>query len=103
MPYELYWHGSLNAFWEYREKFIIESKRMAEERNATAWLNGLYIQNAVAAIFSNKTHYPKEPIKLTEPKTEGLNPDVFRVYMIQKNQQLKTQLIASKKAGEQIG
>lgn len=106
MPYELYWHGPLNAFWKYRDKFIIENKRLADERNATAWLNGLYILNAISAVLPKGRKYPNEPIKLDDSKSNNVSEaaDRFRAYVSAKNELIKKQLIDSQKeGGEQNG
>lgn len=63
MPYELFWHGPLSAFFQYRAAYLIKEKEKTEEQNRVAWLNGVYISQAVASVLSEKSKYPDEPIK----------------------------------------
>lgn len=68
MPYELFWKGSLGAFDQYARKSHIEELR-ADER---AWLQGLYIADAVAQNLSTKhiRIYPKEPYLVSRAREE---------------------------------
>lgn len=33
--------------------------------NFSAWLNGVYIQNAIASVFSKNCRYPQKPFEMT--------------------------------------
>ena len=39
-----------------------QEKDAADHINYTAWLNGLYVLRAVAAVMSKKSKYPKQPL-----------------------------------------
>lgn len=47
MSYDEYWNGTPMLAKYYREAFLLKQKRNYEEENNSAWLNGMYIQNAV--------------------------------------------------------
>lgn len=61
MTYDQYWYGDplmVRAFFK--------ADRLRQERmNAEAWLNGLYISQALMS-----TEYPSEPIQLFEDKAK---------------------------------
>lgn len=53
----------------FKQKTEFEFKKKKEEINFSAWLSGVYFGEAVSALLSKKSKYPKEPFPL-EPKTE---------------------------------
>ena len=71
MSYELYWHGEPNLVKAYREADGMRVDRM----NYEAWLQGLYVYQAVGALYpvfnpfskqKKAEEYLKEPIVITE-------------------------------------
>lgn len=71
MSYELYWHGEPNLVKAYREADEMRVDRM----NYEAWLQGLYVYQAVGALYpvfnpfskqKKAEEYLKEPIVITE-------------------------------------
>ena len=71
MSYELYWHGEPNLVKAYREADGLRVDRM----NYEAWLQGLYVYQAVGALYpvfnpfskqKKAEEYLKEPIVITE-------------------------------------
>lgn len=74
----LNWGLSHNDFW-YEEPYLLISyakshelklKDSAEEykikTNFNAWLEGVYIQNAIASVFSKNSKYPQKPFDISE-------------------------------------
>jgi hypothetical protein len=67
MPYELFWHGPISAYLQYRAAYY---KRQRDE-NRVAWLHGAYITRAIASAFdSKKNPYPEKPIVPLTPEQE---------------------------------
>lgn len=71
MSYELYWYGEPNLVKAYREADELRVDRM----NYEAWLQGLYVYQAVGALYpvfnpfskqKKAEEYLKEPIVITE-------------------------------------
>ena len=71
MSYELYWYGEPNLVKAYREADEMRVNRM----NYEAWLQGLYVYQAVGALYpvfnpfskqKKAEEYLKEPIVITE-------------------------------------
>jgi hypothetical protein len=71
MSYELYWYGEPNLVKAYRESDEMRVDRM----NYEAWLQGLYVYQAVGALYpvfnpfskqKKAEEYLKEPIVITE-------------------------------------
>jgi hypothetical protein len=71
MSYELYWHGEPNLVKAFREADEMRVDRM----NYEAWLQGLYVYQAVGALYpvfnpfskqKKAEEYLKEPIVITE-------------------------------------
>ena len=78
----LNWGMSHNDFW-YEEPYLLVSyaksyelrlKDNAEEykikTNFNAWINGIYIQNAISSVFSKGSNYPSKPIELFKNKED---------------------------------
>lgn len=58
MSYELYWDGRPELASLYRKA----DKIMQQRKNNDAWLQGAYIQHAVASVLNGrKSPYPKKP------------------------------------------
>ena len=68
MPYDLYWHGSLSAYWIYRKKYKLETKAKADEINIQSWFTGFYVLQAIGSAFSKTAKYPDKPVELNEPE-----------------------------------
>lgn len=62
MTWDLFWTGSIGAFWIYRKKYMMEE----DDVSKNAWFLGYYHRAAIASVpsFGRKAvPYPKEPIK----------------------------------------
>lgn len=61
MSYELYWDGRPELAALYRQA----DKIMQQRKNNEAWLQGAYIQHAVASVLNGrKSPYPKKPFAM---------------------------------------
>jgi hypothetical protein len=79
MPYELFWHGPLSAYFIYAEKARVEFERKQDEMNNRAYLNGLYTREALLSVYhmfnpyagknARILPYPSKPIKPKKPLT----------------------------------
>ena len=61
MTWEEFWYESLErlpAYWQMHQFNI-------ERRNQELWMQGLYIQEAVASCLSKKAKYPEKPHRIT--------------------------------------
>lgn len=76
MPWELYWHGSIENFFVYAQKENISIKAKQKELDAISWLNGIYVEKALFSVLNmffsknKKSSYPTKPILLKEELTE---------------------------------
>jgi hypothetical protein len=71
MPYELFWHGPISAYLQYRAAYYKNQKDQQEEANYVAWLHGSYITRAIAhSLDSKKNPYPQRPIVPLTPEQE---------------------------------
>lgn len=68
MTWQEFWFESIDRLHDYWQKNQFDIER----RNEELWLQGLYIQEAVAAVFDTKhrVKYPDKPHRITE-KTEA--------------------------------
>lgn len=64
MRWEEFWFESLDRLHDYWQRYQFDIER----RNQELWLQGLYIQGAVAAVLDTKhrVKYPEKPYRLTE-------------------------------------
>lgn len=60
-----FFHSTPTDVWlflrEHNKRVRAEAEAEAEKIEYAAWLNGLYIQRAVASVLSKKAKYPKKP------------------------------------------
>lgn len=64
MTYEEYWFGSNDMLRHYRSAYLLK----CQAENQKMWLQGLYMQQAIASCLDKKAKYPQEPIDCI-PKT----------------------------------
>lgn len=90
MTYEQYWYGDVWMVEAFREK----SKLDQQQRDITAWLNGLYVLQALNATVGNMgkqgkapNEYPKQPLyvdslreKTEEEKKREIENERLRAY-----------------------
>lgn len=76
MPYNLFWYGEPSLYYNYldayEQKLENEEKSFVHKENWKAWLQGLYIDYALAynLPFSKKQPYLKEPLKFDDKEDE---------------------------------
>lgn len=78
MPYQLFWRGPLEAFWHYREKALLESREKQQAVNFSAWIQGLYVREALGSVYHlfnalagrdpKIFPYPSKPFGTGEPE-----------------------------------
>lgn len=62
-----FWYGDTSNISAYKKAHVVKRK-LAEE---DAWLNGLYVYNAVAACMSSEVSYPDSPLGMFPDKDES--------------------------------
>jgi hypothetical protein len=75
VDYDLFW--TLNP--KTMQPFIKAFKLSQENKNAEAWLNGVYIRLAIASVFGKNSPYPKQPIK--DFKEKSVSPEEGKARM----------------------
>lgn len=71
MPYELFWHGPISAYLQYRAADCKRVKEKQEDENRIAWLHGAYIIRAIShSLDGQKSPYPEAPIRPLTPEEE---------------------------------
>lgn len=71
MPYELFWHGPISAYLQYRAAYYKRLKEQQENENRIAWLHGAYITRAIAACMpKSKAPYPGKPVIPLTPEQQ---------------------------------
>lgn len=80
MDYDLYWNGDFDCV----DSYIAKDNAMREisriQNDVTAWLNGFYVAQAIAAALDGKKQpYPKEPVYAraiqVEQETDPISSD----------------------------
>ncbi len=82
VPYETFWHlnpKKLEPFYEADRK---KKDYEAKVRDQQAWLNGMYVAQAIGAAFSKSNRYPERPLSEEERRTDA---DNFRDFARQFN------------------
>lgn len=76
MPYDLFWHGEPSLYYNYldayEQKLEDKEKAFVHKENWKAWLQGLYIDYALACNppLAKKQPYFKEPLKFDDKEVE---------------------------------
>jgi len=94
VPYELFWKLNPKKLEPFQKAAEMEQKAMQNRLNLTAWVNGVYIQHAVASCFSKSAKYPQKPLDIfgTEGKaTPQQEAAMFERFMIAHNVQKEFQ------------
>ncbi len=70
-----FWEEDPNLFWAYRFSYFNKKKQESDAYDYIAWLNGVYVYNAVSVAINNafsktKIDYPKKPYS-EEAKVEN--------------------------------
>lgn len=86
MPRDDYWYNSdYKLLWAYVDAHDMKQKQKRDYDNQLAWLNGLYVRNAVGSIFDGK-EYP-DPLDFVEmDRWRNLTED-------EKNQELQAEAV----------
>ena len=90
VPYELFWKLNPKKLEPFQKAAEMEQKAMQARLNLTGWVNGIYIQHAVASCFAKNAKYPQKPIDIfgTEEKaTPKQEAQMFERFMYQHNAQ----------------
>lgn len=70
-----FWYEEPYLLVAYAKAYGEHQKRMLEEwqmkTNISAWINGIYIQNAVASALSKDCHYPQKPLEMFQNAGEN--------------------------------
>ena len=59
-----FWEEDPDWFWVHRKIYIAKQKDEQQQMNLQSWLLGVYIQKAIASVFSKKYTYPNEPLDI---------------------------------------
>lgn len=84
MTYEQFWYGDAELYWAYQTVFINKEIEKQEKENNFAWLQGVYIFNALSAALSNSNrtkesdpvqYYLDKPINFNGNKNDMINTE----------------------------
>ena len=95
LQYGLSWNDFLKTnpkiLFYYQTEYIRQQKEKAIKDNENAWLQGLYVANAIGSCFGKNKKYPKQPLDLgIEPKTDTMtDADKFSAWASAFNKKFK--------------
>ena len=88
IPYDTFWHLNPTRMKPIEKAYELEQEGQQRRMNLSAWVNGLYVQRAIASVLSRGAKYPAKPIELFG-KEQKLSPeqeaDAFKRFMLQHN------------------
>ena len=73
IDYNTFWQLNPKKLEPFIEAFKTKQKQEQEQINIAAWLNGLYIQQAIAACFSKGVKYPEKPFSLDKDESKEID------------------------------
>ena len=78
IPYETFWKLNPKLIKPFAKVFKDKKEEEREIINYTAWLNGIYIRDAIGSCLSKNGHYPDKPLDLKmKPLTVKENAEQF--------------------------
>ena len=108
MPIVEFWEEEPDLLWTYRKSYIEQKKMESEMLNYSAWLNGLYVYDAISVVAHNilskqgtsPKNYFEKPLELNvniseEEKRKKLE-DSIRKSLKQKQEILKRKEVINK-------
>lgn len=97
MPYDLFWYGETDLFYNYLDAYVKKQKTSYEEEiekmNFQSWLAGFYIDYALACnpAMGKKRKYLSKPIDLSNKKEKKeLTPEQEQAKMMASFNQFKS-------------
>lgn len=96
ISYELFW--TLNP--RKIRPFVLADRKKQEEdfnmRNFNAWLNGIYVAQAIGSCFSKQDKYPEQPIDFKESKKDSKkDATIFEAWAIAFNRDFEKKQLES--------
>lgn len=73
VDYELFWTLNPRKLKPFQKAYSQRQKIKYEEMNYRAWINGLYVQNAIGSAFSKRGKYPDKPFRFNESINEKVS------------------------------
>lgn len=64
VPYETFWKLNPKKLEPFIKAAEMEQKAQQARLNLTAWVNGVYVQHAVASCFAKNAKYPQKPLDI---------------------------------------
>lgn len=84
VAYETFWHLNPRKMKPIEKAYEMKMEARQNQMNLEGWLDGLYIQNAIASVMSKNAKYPKKPFDMfgtTKPKTPEEEAEEFKRYV----------------------
>ena len=85
VDYRLFWKLNPKTIEPFIESFKNKKHQQIDQINLQAWINGLYVMHAVAAVFSKNANYFDEPISFldrSEDNKQSLDLKKFESFAI---------------------
>lgn len=97
VPYETFWHLNPRKLKPFEKAYELEIEARQNAKNLQAWLDGLYVQNAVASVLSKSAKYPQKPFDLFNAKKKTVKEEGmdFERYVQQFNAMRKNKPITN--------
>jgi hypothetical protein len=84
ISYETFWHLNPKKMKPIEKAYEMKMESQQAQMNLEAWLDGLYVQNAVASVLAKNAKYPKKPFELfgaEKKKTPEEEAEEFKRYV----------------------
>ena len=88
IPYDTFWHLNPKRMKPIEKAYEMKMDGQQNRMNLEAWVNGLYVQHAIASVLSKRAKYPAKPLELfgkEKPKSPQEEADAFKRFMLQHN------------------
>lgn len=89
IPVEEFWKLNPKYMYMYQDNFLKEKEEQIKLLDASAYLNGLYVQQAISSCFNKKAKFPQKPLSLAEKKKPLSGEDKFKMWIEQYNKKFE--------------
>ena len=83
VPYDVFWHLNPKKLKPFEKAYEMEMDSRQSASNLNAWIQGMYIQHAIASVLGRNNKYPTKPFDLfgkAKPKTPEQEAEEFKEY-----------------------
>ena len=85
IPYETFWKLNPRIMSIYQDAYNKRLQEKYEDLDYAAWLNGMYVMNAIGSAFNKNSKYPEAPISKSKEQKTLTPEEKFKLWVLEYN------------------